>query len=63
MIFETEHPRLGTIKQLGFPIKLSETPAEVKLPPPELGEHTESVLLRLGYTKEDIDNFKKDGII
>ncbi|GAB6274389.1 MAG: CaiB/BaiF CoA-transferase family protein [Peptococcaceae bacterium] len=63
MIFEMEHPRLGTIKQLGFPIKLSETPAEAKLPPPELGEHTESVLLRLGYAKEDIDNFKKDGII
>ena len=63
MVFEMEHPRLGTIKQLGFPIKLSETPAEAKQPPPELGEHTESVLLHLGYTKENIDNFKIDGII
>jgi Predicted acyl-CoA transferases/carnitine dehydratase len=63
MVFEMEHPRLGTIKQLGFPIKLSETPAEAKEPAPELSEHTECILLNLGYTKEDIDNFKKDGII
>ena len=63
MVFEIEHPRLGNIKQLGFPVKLSETPAEVTNAPPELGEHTETILLRLGYTKENIDNFKKDGII
>ena len=64
MVFEMEHPRLGTIKQLGCPIKLSETPAEVgRQAPPELGEHTETILSQLGYTKEDIGNFKKDGII
>jgi Predicted acyl-CoA transferases/carnitine dehydratase len=63
MIFEIEHPRLGTIKQLGFPIKMSETPAEVRQAPPELGEHTEIILSQLGYTKEAIGNLKKDGVI
>lgn len=64
MVFEMEHPRLGNIKQLGCPIKLSETPAEVRRQaPPELGEHTELVLSGLGYSKENIDNFRKDGVI
>jgi crotonobetainyl-CoA:carnitine CoA-transferase CaiB-like acyl-CoA transferase len=63
MIFEMNHPRLGTIKQLALPIKMSETPSQVKQAPPELGEHTELVLSGLGYSKEDIDNFRKDGVI
>jgi Predicted acyl-CoA transferases/carnitine dehydratase len=63
MVFEMEHPRLGKIKQFGCPIKLSETPAEVRQSPPELGEHTETILSNLGYTKDAIDNFKKNDII
>jgi crotonobetainyl-CoA:carnitine CoA-transferase CaiB-like acyl-CoA transferase len=63
MVFEMEHPRLGNIRQLGCPIKLSETPAEVRQAPPELGEHTKPILSGLGYSKEDIDNFRKDGVI
>lgn len=63
MIFEMNHPRLGTIKQLALPIKMSETPSQVRQAPPELGEHTETILSNLGYTKEAIDNFKKNGVI
>ena len=63
MIFEMEHPRLGTIKQISLPIKMSETPAEMRQAPPELGEHTETILSHLGYTKEDIGNLKKGDVI
>jgi crotonobetainyl-CoA:carnitine CoA-transferase CaiB-like acyl-CoA transferase len=38
------HPQVGEVQTLGPVVKLSRTPAEPKLPPPTLGEHTESVL-------------------
>jgi crotonobetainyl-CoA:carnitine CoA-transferase CaiB-like acyl-CoA transferase len=44
MVVAIEHPDLGTIKNLGNPIKLSRSPAHMRLPPPRLGEHTEAVL-------------------
>ncbi len=43
-----EHPVEGTIRTLGFPIKLSDTPPTVRRPPPLLGEHTDEVLGPLG---------------
>jgi formyl-CoA transferase/CoA:oxalate CoA-transferase len=47
MVVELDHPRLGPVKSIGCPIKLSETPARMRLPAPELGEHTAEVLARL----------------
>jgi crotonobetainyl-CoA:carnitine CoA-transferase CaiB-like acyl-CoA transferase len=41
------HPRFGPITTIGPVVKLSRTPAEVRLPPPALGEHTEEVLAGL----------------
>lgn len=52
---EAEHPTAGTVRLPGFPYKLSDTPAEVRLPPPTLGQHTEEVLAELlGYSTEDV---------
>lgn len=47
MVVELEHPRLGPIRALGNPVKLSRTPAIVGRPPPALGEHTEEILTAL----------------
>lgn len=44
MVVAIDHPELGTIKTLGNPVKLSRSPASVRLPPPGLGEHTDDVL-------------------
>lgn len=63
MFMEMEHPIEGTIHQLGIPIKLSDTPGSVRLPPPTLGEHTESVLTELGYTPGQIARFREAAII
>ena len=63
MIVETEHPTLGKVKQFGVAIKLSETPGSVRRAAPVTGEHTEDVLKGLGFTGDEIGNFRKSGVI
>jgi len=59
-IVEVEHPSLGHIKRLPFPMDFSETPmVPVPKPVPQLGEHTEEIMLRIGYSRADIAQFKK----
>jgi alpha-methylacyl-CoA racemase len=56
MVVELDQPGAGRpVRQLGIPVKLGRTPGEhARLPGPELGEHTEEVLLTAGYTPEQI---------
>ena len=58
-----EHPKAGSISVTGFPWQLSETPAEVRLPPPLLGEHTDAVLAELGYDDASIAKLHEDGAV
>ncbi|GGI53696.1 formyl-CoA transferase [Oxalicibacterium solurbis] len=52
-IVEVDHPARGKYLTVGSPIKFSELKPEIK-PSPLLGEHTDEVLKRLGYTPEQI---------
>lgn len=63
MLLEVDHPAAGRIKTIGFPIKLSQTPAQVRMPPPLMGQHTEEVLKDLGYSAEESDAMRKEGIV
>jgi crotonobetainyl-CoA:carnitine CoA-transferase CaiB-like acyl-CoA transferase len=63
MLFTLEHPIEGLIKQLGFPFKFSQTPAEARLRPPLLGEHNGEVLGWLGYSSQEIETFKAEKVI
>lgn len=63
MVTEAAHPLLGRIKQLGIPIKFSETPCESPSSAPLYGQHTNEILGGLGYSKESIDGFRKNGVI
>jgi crotonobetainyl-CoA:carnitine CoA-transferase CaiB-like acyl-CoA transferase len=54
MVLEIEHPGHGPVRMTGFPVKLSDTPCAVRLPAPELGQHTEEVLRGLGWSQERI---------
>ncbi len=58
-----EHPAYGRIEVIANPINLSETPATIRMPAPEFGQHTEEVLLECGYTWEDIAQFKEQRVI
>ena len=48
---------------VGPAIELSENPGQIKTRSPELGEHNVEILSGLGYTQEDIEQFKIDRII
>ncbi len=43
MVVELEHPTIGTLRQVGLPIKLGRTPATLRYPPPLLGQHTREI--------------------
>ena len=52
------------IKMLGNPIKMSEMGQEVFEAPPTVGQHTEEILSKyLGYSKEQINNLRKEKVI
>jgi crotonobetainyl-CoA:carnitine CoA-transferase CaiB-like acyl-CoA transferase len=50
------------VRQVGFPMKLSDMPDRSRTPPPRLGEHTEEILKSIGYRDEEIETFKKERI-
>lgn len=62
MVMHVDHPVEGRIPQLGFPVKFSGTPGRISSPPPTLGQHTQEVLGRLGYTAEQISDMARAGV-
>ena len=64
MLQEVEHPEAGTLKVTGIPVSYSETPGEIKYPPPLLGEQTEEILSHyLGYSIQEIDELREQGVV
>lgn len=63
MVQEIDHPKVGRMRMMGIPVKLSDSPGDIRLPPPLLGEHTEEVLADLGYSAEDIQQMRADGVV
>ena len=61
MVTEIEQPELGTVRQLGNPVKLSRTPADPTRPAPAFGEHTDEVLAEAGYSEAEIAAMKESG--
>ena len=64
MIEQLSHSKVGALKLLGVPIKLSGTPGRVASPPPRLGEHTDAILREdLGLSQADIENLRSNAVI
>jgi crotonobetainyl-CoA:carnitine CoA-transferase CaiB-like acyl-CoA transferase len=63
MVMQVEHPGFGPVQMLGFPMKLSETPCQVRRPAPGLGEHSDEVLVELGYAAEGRAVLRASGVV
>ncbi|NIN52710.1 MAG: CoA transferase [Nitrososphaeria archaeon] len=64
MIMEMEHHKAGRIKQIGVPMRFSETPCSIRIPPPTLGQHNEEILRELlDLSREKIEALREGGII
>ena len=53
----------GTYRGLGAPVKLAETPASYRRPPPAFGGDTDAVLAAHGYGAAEIEDMKASGIV
>jgi alpha-methylacyl-CoA racemase len=63
MVSELEQPGLGTVRQLGVPVKLSRTPGDPTRPAPALGADTDEVLRDAGYSEEELAALKESGAV
>ncbi|MGH7377568.1 MAG: CaiB/BaiF CoA transferase family protein [Candidatus Methylomirabilales bacterium] len=63
MVVEVEHPVAGTVRHIGIPVKLSDTPGRITRPAPTLGQHTDDVLEWLGLDKPAITRLRESGVV
>jgi len=61
-VTEVDHPKVGKVKEVGFPWKFSKTPPKAGIAP-ELGEHNNEIYKRLGYSDAEMEQLKKEGVI
>ncbi len=63
MLVNLEDPKLGTIHNIGIPVKLSATPGQIRTRAPMLGEHSAEVLLERGFSQEEVDELVGSGVV
>jgi formyl-CoA transferase len=61
-VVEVKHPRRGSFKTVGCPIKLSDSPVQVETSP-GLGEHNSAVYGALGIDAGELDELKAAGVV
>jgi formyl-CoA transferase len=63
MIEAVEHATLNSVKVLGTPIKLSDTPGAVRTAPPVLGQHTGQILGELGFPPQVVEDLRARNVV
>lgn len=64
MVVELAHPKRAQMPMLANPIRLSQTPVQYRMRPPDLGQHTDEVLADLiGYDEERRLKLRAMGVI
>ena len=58
-----DYPGAGPIPLPATPVRLSRTPGGIRHRAPLLGEHTEEILLELGYTADEIHTLRDEGVV
>lgn len=63
ILWNLDHPTEGRVRQMGSPLRLSDTPPAFRNFAPLLGEHTVPVMRELGYSEEDMKRLEAAGVI
>ena len=63
MVIDVEHPIAGKMRQIGLPFKFSETPGRIEQPAPHIGQHTEAILMEMGYSESEIEDLRDNKAI
>ncbi|MCH8063842.1 MAG: CoA transferase [Chloroflexi bacterium] len=63
MEVEIDHPVAGRIKNIGVPVKLSDTPGSIRFAAPTLGQHTDEILGELGFSADEIAKMHESGAV
>jgi crotonobetainyl-CoA:carnitine CoA-transferase CaiB-like acyl-CoA transferase len=62
LVADYPHRDFGRFRQFGHLIHFSETPGRIGGPPPLLGEHSRQVLAGVGYSADEIDDLRRNGV-
>ena len=63
MVIDLDDPELGTLHNIGIPVKLSATPGRINRRAPALGEHSEEVLLAAGFSPDEVALLVENGVV
>ncbi len=63
MVLSQDHPGHGTVRMLGFPIKFTQAPCQLRRPAPEIGGDSDAVLRELGYSADEIAAMREAGVV
>ena len=62
LVVELEHDLAGPLKMAGPILRMSGTPLQATSASPSLGQHTDEILAELGYTAQEVERFREQGI-
>jgi crotonobetainyl-CoA:carnitine CoA-transferase CaiB-like acyl-CoA transferase len=63
LVAEYEHPKLGRMRQYGTLVDFSDTPTGPYSPPPLVGQHTRTIMHRIGFDDVSVDDYLARSIV
>jgi crotonobetainyl-CoA:carnitine CoA-transferase CaiB-like acyl-CoA transferase len=60
---DIDHPVMGTVRSIGRPFVMNETPWQMRRPPPTLGQHNSEVYGEIGYDEDRLAHLRERGVI